>query len=250
MKGNDPSGEALSFVLDQNQIKHALYTHLTLPTTTKTRVLANHQQLIRFDDERINGCAECEPFIRNAISDVLSKVKAVILSDYNKGVLTQDLIQYIIKSAVFLNVPVLVDPKYRNWVCYAGATIIKPNITELESASGVQCNDDKTTLRCAESVRRTHNFGTVIVTRGNKGILIVSENHHQFISTVAKDVFDVSGAGDTVIATTAACLASGYCVSDAVMIANVAAGIVVGKLGTCPINIIELNQSLEELNRE
>jgi D-beta-D-heptose 7-phosphate kinase / D-beta-D-heptose 1-phosphate adenosyltransferase len=246
MRGEDTGGSILTEVLDVNGINHVLYTHPTLPTTTKTRVLANHQQLIRFDDERINGCKECHPYLREALTDILPKVNAVILSDYGKGVLSQELIYYIITSAAFFGIPVLVDPKYRDWSYYRAATIIKPNTLELERAAGVDCDDDGITLKCAEILRKTHNIETVIVTRGTKGMMVVGDNCHENIPTVAKDVFDVSGAGDTVIATMAACLCSGYSVVDSAHVANVAAGIVVGKLGTSPITIGELNQSLSE----
>jgi len=246
-RGNDLAGEAVVNILHSHKIESSIYVDQLLPTTTKTRIVANHQQLIRFDDERINGCDRCYRYLKTSISEVIPLVKAIILSDYGKGVLNYEMIKHVVCCAKENNIPVLVDPKRSDWACYEGVSIITPNVSELEKASNAECcEEDLIVLGCAENLRSLFDFNAVVVTRGAKGMLVVEENSHEFIPTVAKSVFDVSGAGDTVISTMAACICSGYSVLTAAKIANVAAGIVVGKLGTSPIEISELNQALVE----
>lgn len=245
LRGNDVAGNMIVSILHDNKVEYTLYVDQLLPTTTKTRIMASHQQLLRYDDERLNGSHGCYKYLKAGIEEVLPLMKAIVISDYGKGVLVYDLSRFVIDYADRCGVSVLVDPKCSNWTCYNGATVITPNTRELEGASGgMNCDDDNIALDCADSLRRAHKIQTIVVTRGDKGMLVVDDDGHEFIPTVAKSVFDVSGAGDTVIATMAACIGSNYTVREAAKIANVAAGIVVGKLGTSPIEINELQENL------
>ena len=241
VKGDDVAGGRISEILLDNSIEDRLLTDSDLPTITKTRVLANSQQLLRFDEERkSNGST-----LLTDINGVLDAAQAVILSDYAKGVLSQELISSVIAQCQLKGIPVFVDPKRADWSRYQGATVITPNINELEIGSGEKVKDNADVVRSALKMMEVHVFKTILVTMGARGmILLTRAGTIDHIPTRAQEVFDVSGAGDTVIATLAACMCSGYSIFESAKMANVAAGVVVGKLGTKPITIKELKESL------
>jgi D-beta-D-heptose 7-phosphate kinase/D-beta-D-heptose 1-phosphate adenosyltransferase len=244
VKGDDAAGRKIVSILAGNGIENRLVTDYNVPTITKTRVMANSQQLLRFDEEKkasgsgmlteINGVLEGDS-------------EAVILSDYAKGILSPDLIDSVIKRSRAIGIPVFIDPKRGDWHRYKGANVIKPNLAELEEATGETINTDQDVIRMALRMIRGFEFEAMLVTMGPKGMMwVTDEGQFEHIPTQAKEVFDVSGAGDTVIATMAACMVSGYSLSEAAKIANAAAGIVVGKLGTRPITIKELEESINK----
>ncbi len=245
MRGNDVAGNVIADILNSKRIPQELYVSMVHPTTTKTRVMANHQQLIRFDDEYPDGNNGCYTHVRNTFVETFHTAKAIVLSDYDKGVLSYALIKHIISLSNEARIPVLVDPKRSDWNYYNGATVITPNVSELEAAIGEKCDgDDGMVLDAAKILANRHGFEAVVVTRGPKGMLVITGGTHKFIPTVAKSVYDVSGAGDTVIATMATWLSRGKSIIEAAEVANIAAGIVVGKLGTCPIQMDELEKEL------
>jgi D-beta-D-heptose 7-phosphate kinase/D-beta-D-heptose 1-phosphate adenosyltransferase len=221
----------------------------TLPTISKTRIVARTQQLLRLDIESREPvpAVELERLEARAVA-LVAKVHAVILSDYAKGTLTTDLCQSIIRTARRLAVPVLADPKTRDLSKYSGATTICPNLNELSLATGVPAKDTEALVAAGHAQMAEHDFEFLTVTMSEKGIRVLQRNGSgklgpggDFYSPArAREVFDVSGAGDTVIATLAACLAGGLHVHTAVELANLAAGIVVGKIGTVPISQHEL----------
>jgi D-beta-D-heptose 7-phosphate kinase/D-beta-D-heptose 1-phosphate adenosyltransferase len=210
-------------------------------TTVKTRVVGNHQQMIRIDDERSTPVSrQDQKRLLAAVNARLADAHALVLSDYAKGVLTEDLCRSLIRSARALDLPVLVDPKGKDFRRYTGATLVTPNRGELSLATGASSQDLGTLLNAATAMRETLALEFLVVTLSEQGmVLIESDGNHQ-IPAVAREVFDVSGAGDTVIATFAAGLAAGLGHVDTAHLANLAAGVVVGKVGTASVTGGEL----------
>ena len=169
--------------------------------------------------------------LRSRIDKVVASAQAVVLSDYNKGVITPEIAQHAIRAARAAGVPVIVDPKKPSFACYAGATVITPNLSEFRQVAG-RPRDEADLARRAQALRRDLGFGAVLITRSEDGMSLFSDAGALSIPAQAREVFDVSGAGDTVIATLGALLAAGASLPDAMAIANEAAGVVVGKLGT------------------
>jgi D-beta-D-heptose 7-phosphate kinase / D-beta-D-heptose 1-phosphate adenosyltransferase len=219
------------------------------PTTVKTRFLASHQQLLRTDFEKTGDVAPAvEAEILRLIDAKLTGVGAIILSDYGKGALTPDIIAGTIKKARKKNIPVLVDPKRADYKTYKGATIVTPNRKELSLATGgMAVGSDEEVTAAARALMKQSGIESVIATRSQDGMTIIGKNVPSpvHLRTEALEVFDVSGAGDTVIATVAAALAAGASLVEAAGIANVAGGIVVAKVGTTPVRRDELLAALE-----
>ena len=219
----------------------------SLPTVSKTRIVARTQQLLRLDIESRDPYPYEETARLEArATELVGKVHAVILSDYAKGTLTNEVAEVIIRTARQAGIPVLVDPKTRDLSKYSGATTICPNLGELSLATGVPAHQTQALLAAAHLQMAEHDFAFLTVTMSEKGIRILSRDgtpdYHS--PARAREVYDVSGAGDTVIATLAASLAGGLHVHTAVELANLAAGIVVGKVGTVPIAQHELIAAL------
>lgn len=214
------------------------------PTTTKLRVLGGHQQMLRLDFEDSRPVAgKTEAGLKKFISQTVrsGSIQAVILSDYAKGLCTSRLCRHIIKECTGCGVPLVIDPKGADWHKYAGAPYITPNVKELGEAAGTEAtNDDRAVKALVDKVRKRYNIATVIVTRSEKGLSVLRDDHAVHISTTAQEVFDVSGAGDTVAAVLGAAIAAGVGLIDAANLANLAAGIVVGKLGTYAVKRDEL----------
>lgn len=219
------------------------------PTTVKTRYLARHQQLLRTDFEKTHPLSkEKEDALLRAFEQRIGSAKAVVLSDYGKGVLTPVLLQKIIGMAKGAGIPVLVDPKGRDYTLYRGANIVTPNRKELAEASGMaQLRTDAEILEAAQRIIETCGIDCVVATRSEDGMSVIRKALPPLhLKTVARDVFDVSGAGDTVIATLAAAIAAGADLACAAKLANIAGGIAVSKVGTAPVRTEEVLQVLEE----
>ena len=249
--GMDNEQAELARLLEQTHIDTAGIVSSTLPTVSKTRIVARTQQLLRLDIEsRDRPPQEESDRLQARAVELVKKVHAVILSDYAKGVLTEPVCAAILHAAKAAGVPVLVDPKTRDLGKYSGATTVCPNLNELALATGIAAHDTDALLRAAHRQMIEHDFAFLTVTMSEKGIRILTRatgGHAaaDFYSPArAREVFDVSGAGDTVIATLAASLAGGLHIHTAVELANLAAGIVVGKLGTVPIARHELIAAL------
>ena len=209
-------------------------------TTQKTRIIARAQQLARVDEEEDADLSDAETaeLIRR-LEAMIGLADAVVLEDYNKGVLTPSLIAAVLRLAGAHNIPVVVDPKYKNFFLFGGATIFKPNQRELEAALGADLNIAHPETLPA-SLKRL-GVAHLLLTLGERGMVLLSENGEVLrVPTVARQVYDVVGAGDTVTAYLAAALAAGGSVSEAALIANVAAGIEVGKLGAATVSREEL----------
>jgi D-beta-D-heptose 7-phosphate kinase/D-beta-D-heptose 1-phosphate adenosyltransferase len=243
--GSDSEQAELARLLEPNGIDTVGVVSSSLPTISKTRIVARTQQLLRLDIEGRESYPHEESLRLEARAvELVTKVHAVILSDYAKGALTAQLCEAVIRAARSAGIPVLVDPKTRDLSKYSGATTVCPNLGELSLATGVPTHHTADLLAAAQVQRKEHDFEFLTVTMSEKGITILSEDGQYHSPARAREVFDVSGAGDTVIATLAASLAGGLHVHTAVELANLAAGIVVGKVGTVPIAAHELVAAL------
>lgn len=250
--GEDNEGETLKDLLAQkNSSSRYLITDPSRPTSVKTRFLAGHQQLLRTDFEKTDAISDAVAAqIITACEQLLPETKAVILSDYGKGVLRPDVIRSIIDKAAALSVPVIVDPKGTDFSIYSGATAITPNRNELAGATFNHPTDsDDNVVAAARQLIETCAVHAVIATRSQDGISIIESNKDTATHIKAAhevEVFDVSGAGDTVIATIAATLAAGGTLVEAATLANIAGNIAVTKVGTTPIRLEEIIHALVE----
>jgi len=248
--GDDETGRRTTWLAEDMGIATRFISSTERPTTTKTRIMAQKQQLFRLDSEVATNLSHADKasFISTSES-AIEGVDALILSDYGKGIMqTPGLCQHLIRSAVDKNIPVFVDPKGSDWDRYHGASCITPNTSELELVLGHRLDKgDTVTSFLVEETRTTYGLSHLLLTRGADGMCLkASSEEPLFIPTEAREVFDVSGAGDTVIATLAASIGAGFVWKDAALLANAAAGIVVGKLGTRPVTIAELKQIQRE----
>jgi len=215
-------------------------------TTIKTRVLGNRRQLVRIDEEQAAPLSERNrEHLLAAATTRLARADALLLSDYAKGVLTADLCQALIAAARDRGLPVLVDPKAEDFGRYAGATLITPNRGELARATGVAEQDLDALVAAGSVLRETLNLESLVLTLSEQGLVLIEVDGNHPIPATAREVYDVSGAGDTVIATFAAGLVAGLRRVDSAHLANLAAGIVVGKVDTAPITAPELLAALD-----
>lgn len=240
--GDDSNGNALQVALQAAGIDTTPLVVCGLPTITKTRVVSRTQHLLRLDVESRNKFAPHESDAMTAAAlHALTGTHAVILSDYAKGALTEPLCRAVIDEARKQGVPVFVDPKARDLARYAGATTICPNLNELSVATGVPAHDTDGLLLAAHDLLQSLQVDYLTVTMSERGIRVLQRSAPDLHSAAkAREVFDVSGAGDTVIATLAASLAGGLQLATALDLANFAAGIVVAKIGTVPVSAAEI----------
>ncbi len=221
-------------------------------TTVKTRIIAHHhpyqQQLARVDRETVDHLKPSTHFSLNKfLSENLSEFDGIVISDYGKGVLTKKYSQSIIQKAKRLKKFVMVDPKPKNFSFYKGATVITPNAKEAGEASGVPIIDQSSLSKAGRILFRKSACSVLIITQGEEGMTVFESPHHFFpVPTVSKDVYDVTGAGDTVIATLALAWGAGARIREAAMLANYAAGVVVGKMGTATVSQQELKKAIRE----
>jgi len=243
--GDDTEQRELAAFMQKAGIDTTGVVSTGLPTISKTRIVGRQQQLLRLDIESLEkpGLLDQQNLIERAVA-LVDKVHAVVLSDYAKGALTEGLCYAVIKAAKDKGVPVLADPKTPDFSKYSGATMVCPNLNELSVATGLPSHELEALLTAGEAQRTEHELTFLCVTMSEKGIRVLSDGGAYHSPARAREVFDVSGAGDTVIATLAASLAGGLKVETAVELANLAAGIVVGKVGTVPIAAHELVAAL------
>jgi D-beta-D-heptose 7-phosphate kinase/D-beta-D-heptose 1-phosphate adenosyltransferase len=243
--GGDENQQLLDAALRANEILPEFVISEGFPTISKLRILGGSQQMLRLDSERLEARAQgdYECLIERALK-LLPGCHAVVLSDYAKGALTPKVCQQLIRAARRLGIPVLVDPKSADFSRYRGATTICPNRSELAAAVREDAHDLEALLAAAESLSSVLDIEFLTATLGEKGIALLRPGSRFLAPAVARQIFDVSGAGDTVIAVLALCLASRLRPETAVHLANVAAGIVVGKAGTAPVEKHELLAAL------
>jgi D-glycero-beta-D-manno-heptose-7-phosphate kinase len=250
--GDDSGGRRLRDMLseiDRASGSDALVV-VERPTTTKTRIVARAQQVVRVDEEEdadLEG-EEIERLLR-ALDHAIASADAIVLEDYNKGVLVPRVIDEALRKARERGIPVVVDPKYRNFFLYRGATIFKPNRRELEAALGAAVD-----LEHPEALPQTlHRLGVehLLLTLGERGMALISpDGNVERVPTTAREVYDVVGAGDTVTAYLAVILAAGGSAAEAAVIANYAAGVEVGKLGAATVSADEVLDAYDAIMAE
>jgi rfaE bifunctional protein kinase chain/domain len=245
--GADESARSLRQMLVAIGAPDAAIVETSRPTTTKTRVLARAQQVVRVDEEE-DGELDVEDVRRvlGVVRTAVERADAVVLEDYNKGVLVNAVIEEALAIAVQRGIPVIVDPKYRNFFAYRGATIFKPNRRELESALGATMDvEHPETLPAL--VQRL-GVANLLLTLGERGMVLVGAKGETVrVPTTAREVYDVVGAGDTVTAYLAVMLAAGATVAEAAVISNFAAGVEVGKLGAATVSGEEVLSAYDEV---
>jgi D-beta-D-heptose 7-phosphate kinase/D-beta-D-heptose 1-phosphate adenosyltransferase len=240
--GDDATGRELETSLNAAGVLCDFHRVADKPTITKLRVVSRHQQLIRLDFE--------EPFAKEdarqlqaKVAQLLNNMGVVVLSDYNKGALGE--VQSLIQLARKAGVPVMVDPKGGDFSIYRGATLLKPNLHEFEAIVG-HCANEMELVTKGQRLLRELELESLLITRGEHGMTLIRDKEpEQHFPARARDVFDVTGAGDTVIAVVAASVAAGKPLSEAVALANIAAGLAVAKLGTAAISGPELRREIQ-----
>jgi D-beta-D-heptose 7-phosphate kinase/D-beta-D-heptose 1-phosphate adenosyltransferase len=243
--GGDPDERLLVASLQSHGIDPIFVTCESHPTITKMRILGGRQQMLRLDTENLDKRRACDhDRLLAKVMEELPRCDALVLSDYGKGVLEPALCEAVIAEARRLKIPVLVDPKTADFSRYHGATTICPNLQELSVASREDIRDLPAMLTAAERMVPEFGLEYLTATLSEKGIAVVRPGKRFIAPAVARQVFDVSGAGDTVIAVLALCLAAGLDIEPSVQLANVAAGIVVAKVGTAPVEKYELLAAL------
>ena len=217
------------------------------PTTVKTRIIAHSQLVVRADRERRTHVdAAAEDRIIEALRGLVGRAAALVVSDYDKGAVTPRVLGEVLPLARRAGVPVLVDPKIRNFGAYRPATLVTPNHHEALRLTGSEDDTDEGVAAAARSILGRLGCDSVLITRGERGMMLLEAGGEPvYVPTVAREVFDVTGAGDTVIATLAASLAAGAALAEAAELANHAAGVVVGKVGTATATPEEVLASFE-----
>lgn len=245
--GKDESQRRMASLMQELPLDTSNLVETDRPTTTKLRVIGGHQQMIRLDFEEAAALdKKKEREVKRRIETLLDQgIDSIIISDYAKGVCTPSLCRYVIREADQRKIPVIIDPKGANWRKYAGASFITPNVKELAEAAGEAVrNEDEAVSKAALKVCKRFSIGNMVLTRSEKGMSLIGSEPDIHIPTLAQDVFDVSGAGDTVIAVLGAALAGKLELMEAALLANLAAGYVVGKVGTYAIHRHELRQAV------
>ena len=251
--GQDRSGKRIKEMLKKNTISHKLFNSSTRLTTTKTRIMALKQQLLRIDEEEPHIVSESErEALLTHLEKNISQYDTIILSDYGKGVLQTDgLTESIIDLCNVSGVSVLIDPKGNDWKRYRNATCITPNSAELMHAAEhlktmiPKSLGDQELIEISNRIRDQYGIEWLLVTRGAQGMCLTGKDQSPLmVSTEARQVYDVSGAGDTVISVLATGVSMGLSFKQAAKLANTAAGIVVGKVGTQPVTLEELKTKL------
>lgn len=251
--GEDTAGAKIDTLLTSLKTATAFFDKQAhQATTVKTRIIGERQQLVRVDRENslfLNKDQQKD--LLHTIKNSLAQSDVVILSDYGKGVLNPSLNAEIIKEAQSLNIPVVVDPKSTHYEDYAGASFITPNLKEFQGAcqrahigAGEKTNGDDDIHEAAQALLKSHNIKGLLVTRSQDGMSLIDPKTHIHITTKAQQVFDVSGAGDTVVALFSLALGAGLSSTQAAQLANTAAGIVVGKVGTATVSPSDLMNAL------
>jgi D-beta-D-heptose 7-phosphate kinase/D-beta-D-heptose 1-phosphate adenosyltransferase len=270
--GNDEPGRALQKGLRAASIEDkGVIADAKRVTTVKTRIIARHQQVVRVDHERREPLrAETQEKLLRLVFTALKKLDALVLSDYDKGLITDDLADRVLSAAHQLHVPVFVKPKTSRLYAYRGARAIVCNAKEAGFYVTRSLADEKSIGEAGRALLAHFGCGAVVITRGEKGMSVSEESSSQRVQIPAtsfevtyarvgqagvergatgRQVFDVTGAGDTVLSILALAVAAGASITDAAMLANIAAGVVVGKLGTASVSPQELVQALDDAGR-
>lgn len=249
--GNDRGGDILRKMFDEQAIQHESVLWTSRPTTMKTRVIAHGQQVVRFDrEEKTKVDGKLSAHLIGQMKKSLSSYDAVIISDYRKGVISSELVREVVRIAKRKKIFVSVDPKVGHFHCYRNVSLITPNVQEASAASGIEIRDEKSLVNAGRTLLKKLSCDAVLITRGEHGMSLFKKDKAVHIPTVAKNVYDVTGAGDTVIAVFTLACASGASLEEAAVIANHGAGIVVGEVGTAVITQEQLRNSFSSVRRK
>ncbi len=244
--GNDETGrEFITKLKSHNITANNIIIDKTRPTTTKTRVISNNQQIVRVDEENEQQISpETEQQIFEKINETIknNKIDAIIFEDYDKGLITKSLIQKVVDLANKNKIPTTVDPKKKNFNFYKNVTLFKPNFKELTEGLklDIEKNQTKKIINILDEFRKTNNIKSVLITLSENGLLYKSEKNTYKISAILRDITDVSGAGDTVISVATLCICSDVDNETTARISNIAGGLVCEKVGVVPIDKSQL----------
>lgn len=244
--GRDDDGRKLISALKEKSIPtDGIIADAKRPTTIKTRVIAHSQQVVRFDRERKDKIGpESTAKVLSYVKKAIKSADLVVISDYAKGLVTKQLVEETNDACRRLGRAIAVDPKVEHFDYYKGVAIVTPNNLEASQASGIEIDGEESLHRAGEVLFNKLGCQALLITRGENGMSLFEANSETHIPTVAQEVFDVSGAGDTVIGTLALSLASGASFKEAAVLANFAAGVVVGKVGTATLSPKELMEAV------
>jgi len=238
---DDEAANFMKLVLDGGMVNDGILTSSSRETTVKTRVIGNHQQLLRVDQERIEPLSEKDE--KNLLSkiEMLCKggeIKAIVFEDYNKGVLTVGLIRSVISMANKLGIFTAADPKKDNFNAYQNIGLFKPNLKELKEGTGleVEGNDKNEIIGAAKELNKTLNAKFLLITLSEHGVFMAAPDGNHFIPAHRRNIADVSGAGDTVISVATLCLINGLNSSTSAAVANLAGGLVCEQVGVVPVD--------------
>lgn len=249
--GQDASGEWITRRLREMKVSgQGIIQEPGRPTTRKTRVIAHSQQVVRFDHEKRGDIsAESQKKLLSWLEKNLDQYQSIVISDYEKGVVTESLIRGAINFSKELKIKIIVDPKISHFSIYRGVTLLTPNHLEASLGSGIEIEDEASLMKAGQTILKKLDCESVLITRGEHGMsLFENSGEVTHIPTVAKKVFDVTGAGDTVVSVLSLALSAGANLKDSAVLANHAAGIVVGIVGTATVTqqtlLDDLNHSL------
>ena len=245
--GRDLEGEHIKNLLVQHKIKNYLLLTDSRNTTVKTRVIASSQQLIRFDKENRDSIDKNKALEAiKKIDAIEDSIDAIIISDYGKGMISPFLINEILYRAKKDNIILTVDPKIEHFYMYRDVFCLTPNLKEASEATKIKIESEEDVIKCGNIIMKKLNSSCLIITRGPKGMTLFNKSGEKVhIKSVAKEVYDVTGAGDTVISVFTAAKACGFDTIKAAKLANLAAGIVVSKIGTATVKVEELQNAAE-----
>ncbi len=251
--GDDADGQVLRRMLSEKKIDDSGIVAVPGRTTSrKTRILASNQQMLRIDREsRVPVDGEQGRMLVDFVRDRIDQFQVILLSDYLKGVLSDEVLRGIIEIGREKGVPVLVDPKGNDYRKYRGATLLTPNRKEAQVASGIEIRNEADLVEAGRTLRQSLDLDALVLTRSEEGMsLFVRDRGEIHLPTEAKEVFDVTGAGDTVLSVLGAGLACGFSLEEAARLSNVAAGIVVGKVGTSTVSAEEILETVGRSHRD
>ncbi|MFC1554047.1 D-glycero-beta-D-manno-heptose-7-phosphate kinase [candidate division KSB1 bacterium] len=236
--GGDAAGKDILTLMKSNDLETVgIHTDESRPTTLKTRIIANNQHVVRADLEKKDELTyEMSNELLSTLSDVIKNIDGIIIQDYNKGVITKDIIHKVIEMAGKNDIPIAVDPKLNNFLEYKNVTLFKPNIFETQNALGFALDTSHTVSIAGKLLLDKLNCENVLITRSSKGMSLFTKGESEkTIQTKARKIHDVSGAGDTVISTLLLILTAGGSIYESAVIANYAAGVVCGEVGIVPV---------------
>jgi D-beta-D-heptose 7-phosphate kinase/D-beta-D-heptose 1-phosphate adenosyltransferase len=250
--GDDDDGQfLLRRLVERGVHQHGVFSQVGRVTSRKTRVLASNQQIVRIDQEtRAEISTESEDRILSYLQDSVSSLDVIFLSDYQKGVMTDRLLKEVIAIGRKANVPVLVDPKGDDYSKYKGATLLTPNRKEAQMAAGLSIKDEASLLVAGRKLRTDLELEALVLTRSEEGMTVFSAEGEIHLPTVAREVYDVSGAGDTVLSLFGLGMAQKLPVGCSAGLANLAAGVVVGKVGTSTVSAQEILSAIGSQQHE